>query len=103
MLLQINKKVLISINVNETFPIYRQEYIDENHTVYYKFDSHHKVTRITDKLSEMSILAYDDERADFIQEWCNLDMINGEGVYSTLPEKGFDRAMERLINLIQRS
>lgn len=101
--INMRKTVQTVIEVDIQYPLFRKEHVDDNHNVYWKFDSANKVTKITDKISEMSILTYDDKRADFLSDFMNEDMLNGEGQYSILPERGFDLCLQRLIDLIHRS
>lgn len=83
------------------FPICRLLTVNEDERVYWRFESRHKVTRIHDKISEMSILVYEDERADFISEMITSeDMLFGGGNYAVTSEKVFDKALQRLINLV---
>jgi hypothetical protein len=104
MIIEITERTVQSYNVPFSFPIFRMETIDEDEHVYWKFESHHKVTRIHEKIGETSILAYDDKSADFIKDMITSEnMLYGRYQYDIIPEKIFDSALERLINTIHRA
>ncbi len=104
MKIKITERQYVTHDVPFTYPIFRSESIGDDHNVYWKFESEHKVTMIVDKGSEMSILTYDDPKANFPETMITSeDMLYGRYNYGIIPEKFFHMILERLIDLIHRS
>lgn len=70
---------------------------------YWKFESKHKVTKITEEMSQTTILTYNDPNSDFILEMMNENMLHGRMEYDIIPENIYDHCMQRLINKIFHS
>ncbi len=103
MRLQITERVVTVHETPFTFPLYRSEGIGEWERIYWKFESHHKVTRIHEQMCEISILTYDDLNADFVKDMITSeDMLYGRYQYDIIPESIFDAALQRLIDVIHR-
>lgn len=97
-----------TVDVDFSFPLYRSHLQGEYciagfKKTYWKFDSAHKVSIITEEMSQTTILTYDDDNIDWIKELANVDMIYGNGAYDIIPEKSYDAAMQRLIDKIVSS
>jgi hypothetical protein len=103
MKIYIRVKDVVAFDFPEGFPFYRMEYIGDNEKVYWKFYGAHKVTRIHEKMCETSILCYDDKNADFILDLLTEEMFKGDRNFSVIYEENFDKALQRLINMIHDS
>lgn len=106
--ISIYRQFLTSFDVPFGFPLFRTrlegEYnIGRFKKEYWKFESNHKVTKITEEMSQTTILTYDDPNADFVKEMMCKDMVYGEGEYDIIPEKVYDGAVERLINKLYKA
>ena len=100
----ITERKAVDYETNFTFPICRLKTIDEDERVFWKFESKHKVTRIHEKMSETSILVYDDKNADFLMDFITSEaMLFGHGEYDIISEMTYDKACQRLIDLIYKS
>lgn len=91
------------VEVPYSFPLYRSRLQGEYNVAgfkkeYWKFESIHKVTKITEEMCQTTILTLDDVGADFIKDIMCADMLYGQGAYDVIPEKIYDDAVNRLIN-----
>lgn len=104
MRIKITERSYVEHIVPFEYPLFRSENIDDEHNVYWKFESENKVTMIVDKECEMSILSYDDPKGNFPETMIKgEDMLFGRYNFSIISEKHFDRILEKLINLIHKS
>lgn len=89
--------------VEFNFPIYRT-YLDGEYGFpdykkqYWKFESNHKVTVITERQCETTILTYDDKNADFVREILTNNMFECLNGWDAVPEIVFDKCVQRLID-----
>lgn len=70
---------------------------------YWKFESNHKVTKITEEMSQTTILTYNDENADLVLDMVSKEMLYGHGEYDSITEAIYDKAVERLIDKLFKS
>jgi len=105
MKITITERLYQEYDVKFDFPIYRRCIFHENETTYWKFESKHRVTVIVeDDVSKISILHYDDPKTDLVKDFITSeDMLFGRGGFDIIPEKIYDAAQNRLIDLISRS
>lgn len=96
------------VNTPFDFPIYRSRLQGEYNYAgfkkeYWKFESIHKVTRITEEICQTTILTYDDENADFVKDMMSADMLYGHSDYDIIPERIYDAAVQRLIDKLYKA
>lgn len=96
------------INAPFDFPIYRSRLQGEYNFAgfkkeYWKFESKHKVTKITEEMCQTTILTYDDLNADFVKDMMNADMLYGHSDYDIIPERIYDAAVQRLIDKLYKA
>lgn len=108
MILTITIPTLVEVNAPFDFPVYRSRLQGEYNIAgfkkeYWKFESKHKVTKITEEMSQTTILTYDDENADFIKDMMSADMLYGHSDYDIISEKSYDAATDRLIAKLFKS
>lgn len=65
---------------------------------FWKFESIHKLTVITEEMSQTTILTYDDPDADFVLEMLSPRMLEESFGWERISEKKFDTAVQRLID-----
>ncbi len=104
----INVQTPTEFDLDVKFPFYRSRLIGEYNfsgfeKTYWKFDSLHKVTVITERMSETTILSYDDERFNFFQEMVTKDMLFANGDYENCPEKFFNACVDRLVSKLAKA
>lgn len=97
-----------SFDVPFEFPLFRTRLQGDYNCAgfkkeYWKFESIHKVTKITEEMSQTTILTYDDPNADFVMDMMNKDMVYGHGEYDIVLEQIYDKAVERLINKLYKA
>jgi hypothetical protein len=98
----------VEINAPFDFPVYRSrlqgEYgISGFKKEYWKFESMHKVTKITEEMCQTTILTYDDPNADFVKDIMSSDMLYGHSDYNIISEKMYDAVTDRLIAKLFKS
>lgn len=105
MKITITERLYQDYDVKFDFPIYRRRAFSEDETTYWKFESHHRVAVIIQESeSKISILHYDDPKTDLVKDFITSeDMLFGRGGFDIIPEKVYDAAQNRLIDLISRS
>lgn len=108
MKVSIYQQFMTSFDVPFEFPIYRTRLQGEYHCSgfmkeYWKFESVHKVTKITEEMGQTTILSYYDENADFFLQIVTKDMLYGHGEYDIISESIYDKAVERLIDKLFKS
>lgn len=108
MKLSIYQPLLTSFDVPFEFPLFRSRLIGEYNIgrfkkEYWKFESNHKVTKITEEMSQTTILTYDDINADFVKDMMCKDMVYGDGEYDIIPERIYDTAVQRLIDKLYKA
>lgn len=67
---------------------------------YWKFYSPHKVTVITERMSETTILTYNDRNHNFFRDMVNNSMLVANGEYDRISEKLWTMAVDRLITKV---
>lgn len=107
-MLTITVPTLVEINAPFGFPVYRSRLQGEYNIAgfkkeYWKFESNHKVTKITEEMSQTTILTYDDPNADFVKDIMSSDMLYGHGDYDIIPERIYDTAVQRLIDKLYKA
>lgn len=103
MKLKITTQIVYDVEVAFTFPMFRSRLQGDYNCAgfkkeYWKFESIHKVTKITEEMCQTTILTFDDPNADFVQDMMPPDMLYGRADYDIIPEKVYDAATDRLIN-----
>lgn len=106
-MITIMKNVPVEVDYKIKWPMYRSQLIGEYgvgrfQKKYWKFDSHYKVTVITEKMCSTEILTYDDPHHDNIKIMCSEDMLYGHADYDIIDEKGWNRAVDRLVNQLAK-
>lgn len=107
MVVTIKEQTKRQVDVSWSFPIYRSRLTGDYgiagyEKTYWKFDSIHKVTVITERMCETSILTYNDKNADFFVSMVDEDMLLGEGSYDIIPEKLWNNAVDRLVSKVSQ-
>lgn len=106
MIVEIMTKVPIQVEVK--FPLFL-DYLEGDYGYagfekqYWKFESRHKLTIITERMSETTILTLDDERFDFVKEKLTEQMLSPSFGWWVIPEKQFDQCVQRLIDKLFKS
>jgi hypothetical protein len=100
MILELTKRIYTKVEVGFEYPFFRHKGVNEDESIYYKFESESKITIIHEKMVSTEITTYDDDRVsrDILTE----DMVNGFQEFSVISEKAFSLAEDRLISKIQR-
>jgi hypothetical protein len=94
-----------TIPIEVTFPLFRSRLIGEYgfagyEKTYWKFDSTEKVTIITERMSETSILTYNDKNHNFFRDMVSIEMLQASGEYNRDNESTWQRVVDRLIQKV---
>jgi hypothetical protein len=108
MKVSIYSQFLTSFDTPYEFPLYRTKLQGDYNCAgfkkeYWKFESKHKVTKITEEMIQTTILTFDDPDCDFFKDMMSKDMLHGQGEYEIITENIYDKATERLINKLFKS
>ncbi len=87
--------------VNFNYPFYRRLYESDDTTIYWKFESQSKATRVKECMSEISILHYNDPSVNFVYDMITSKaMLLGHPPYDVINEQVWDRLIKRVIDTV---
>lgn len=86
------------------FPFFRHKVVDEDHDIYYRFDSIHKIMIMETKMSSTVITIYDDVNSDhpISADIFTEDMLNGSYSFNEITEKVFTDEYNRFITSLAK-
>ncbi len=110
MLLKIkNPEQYIDINIDIKFPFYRHQIVSEDHDIYYKFDSPHKVMIIETLMSTTKITFYDETVGSKAQkdnpvtaQFLTKDLIDGHHSFNITNEMAFNDQLDNFLESITK-